>query len=503
MFAHGANVSAKIVNHRIHILLGPLIAVISALLVGMLSALDQKVVFMLGVAIWMAWWWMTEAVPIAVTALLPLVLMPVFGIAPGKEVAKQYMDNIIFLFIGGFILAFAMEKWNLHKRIAYIILSRVGTQPSRILLGVMITAYVLSMWISNTASVMMLIAAVLALISEMDEHFKNVQHKRKIAVALLIGLAYAASIGGMATLVGTPTNMIFYREYMHAFPNATDMDFFQWAKFGVPVSLLLLASAYGTLYFMFCRHNNVSVVGKNYFQDKLKLLGKWTHEEKIVATVFFTTVTLWFTRSDINLGLFTFHGWGNIFGEHGHYLEDSTIAVLAAIALFVIPASGKKGQMIVWKDAERIPFDVILLFGGGFALAYGFEASGLSEWLSGALSGLKTVHPVLIVLAISALICFISEFASNVASIQLVLPVLIAGFGVGTIHPLFFLVPAALSASLGFMLPIATPPNTIVYGTKMIHAKELSRAGLVVNVAGIAVITLLAYLLYSFGYYTN
>lgn len=458
---------------------------------------------MLSVTVWVAWWWLTEAVPVAIASLLPLVLLPVLGIAPAKEVAKEYMDNIIFLFIGGFILAFALEKWNLHKRIAYLILTRVGTKPSRILLGVMVTSYLLSMWISNTATVMLLIAAVLALISEMDEHFKEVQHKRQIAVALLIGLAYSASIGGMATLVGTPTNMIFYREYMHAFPLATDMDFFQWAKFGVPMSLLLLLAAYGTLYFMFCRKNNVAVVGRHYFTDKLKLLGKWSYEEKTVATVFFITVSLWFTRSDIELGLFTFRGWGNIFGEHAKYLEDSTIAVLAAIVLFVIPASGNKGPMITWKDAERIPFDVILLFGGGFALAYGFEKSGLSLWVAGGISGLQTVHPVLIVLVIALLICVISEFASNVASIQLMLPILIAGFGSGTLHPLFFLLPAALAASLGFMLPIATPPNTIVYGTKMIHAKELSRAGLVVNLAGIGVITLIAFLLYTFGYYKS
>lgn len=489
-------------KQRIHVILGPAFALIGALLMYVFTDTGTNILFMLAITLWIAWWWLTEAVPIAVTALLPLVWLPILGIAPAKEVAKQYMDNIIFLFVGGFILAFALEKWNLHKRIAYIILSRVGTQPSRILMGVMMTSYLLSMWISNTATVMMLIAAVLALISEMDEHYKDVHHKRKVAVALLIGLSYAASIGGMATLVGTPTNMIFYREYMNAFPDSTDMDFFQWAKFGVPVSLVLLTSAYGALYFMFCRRNNVSVVGKHYFQDKLKLLGKWKYEEKVVAAVFFATVTLWFTRSDIDLGIFTFHGWGAIFGEHAKYLEDSTVAVIAAIALFLIPASRNQGPMIAWKDAERIPFDVILLFGGGFALAFGFETSGLSLWLADGISGLKHVHPVWVVLAISALICFISEFASNVASIQLMLPVLLAVFGAGTLHPLFFLVPAALSASLGFMLPIATPPNTIVYGTKMIRAKELSRAGLVVNLAGIGVITLIAFLLYQSGYYT-
>ncbi len=485
-------------KQRIHVIAGPLVALLSGLCMFLFSKVELNIIFMLGVTIWVAWWWMSEAVPIAITSLLPLVLLPILGIAAAKEVAKQYMDSIIFLFIGGFILAFALEKWNLHKRIAFIILSRVGTKPSSILFGVMGTCYLISMWISNTATVMMLIAAVLALISEMDEHSTDVKHKRKLAVALLIGLSYAASIGGMATLVGTPTNMIFYREYMNAFPNSTDMDFFQWAKIGIPVSLLLLAVAYATLYVMFCRKNNDAVVEKNYFRDKLQLLGKWTYEEKMVAGVFFVTAILWFTRSDIELGFFTFKGWSNILGEHSRFIDDSTVALFAAIALFLIPASGKKGPMITWKDAERIPFEIVLLFGGGFALAFGFEASGLSDWLAGGVKVLNTIHPVLIVLVIASLICFISEFASNVASIQLMLPVLIAGFGTGTIHPLFFLVPAALAASLGFMLPIATPPNTIVYGTKMIQAKELSRAGLVVNLAGIGIITLLAALMHAF-----
>jgi sodium-dependent dicarboxylate transporter 2/3/5 len=485
-------------KQRIHIVAGPLVALLSALSLFYFSEVKTEIVFMISVTIWVAWWWLTEVVPIAVTSLLPLVLLPLLGLAPAKDVARQYMDNIIFLFIGGFILAFALEKWNLHKRIAYIILSRVGTRPSRILLGVMATAYLLSMWISNTATVMMLIAAVMALISEMDEHFTHPKQKRKLAAALLIGLAYAASIGGMATLVGTPTNMIFYREYTSAFPLANDMDFFQWAKMGIPLSLLLALTAYFTLYIMFCRNNNEALVSKHYFKDKLRLLGRWTYEERVVSIVFCVAVVLWFTRSDIELGLFTLHGWSNLLGDHAKYIDDSTVAIVAAIVLFLIPASRKQGPMITWKDAERIPFEIVLLFGGGFALAFGFEVSGLSVWLSGTIGKFQTVHPVLIVFCVSVLICFISEFASNVASIQLMLPVLIAGFGTGHIPPLFFLVPAALSASLGFMLPIATPPNTIVYGTRLITAKELSRAGLVVNLAGIALITAMAALHYSF-----
>ncbi|HTF05599.1 MAG TPA: SLC13 family permease, partial [Bacteroidia bacterium] len=298
------------------------------------------------------------------------------------------------------------------------------------------------------------------------------------------------------------TNMIFYREYINAFPDAHDMDFFQWAKIGIPVSLFMIVCAYWTLRLMFFRNTRDEVVSRDYFRVKLKSLGAWTYEEKTVAGIFFCTAILWFTRSDIDLGYFTIHGWGGLFGEHAKFIEDSTVAIAAAIVLFLVPSSKPGERIMVWRDAERLPFEVILLFGGGFALAFGFEVSGLSAWMGEALSGLQNVHPVIIVVSIAVLVCVISEFASNVATIQLMIPILIATFGAGTIHPLFFLLPAAMAASLGFMLPIATPPNTIVYGTKFITTKELARAGLVVNISGIFAITLLASLLYYFGYYT-
>lgn len=487
-------------NQRIHILLGPLCAFIATILLWNLTALDHKVDFMVGVAIWMAWWWMTEVVPVAVTAMLPMILLPVLGIASAKETGTKYMDSILFLYIGGFILAFALEKWNLHKRIAYMILSIAGTKPSRILMGVMFTSYFISMWISNTATVMMLLAAVLALISEMDAHYVDQNRRKNLAAALLIGLAYAASIGGMATLVGTPTNMIFYREYMHNFPDAGDMDFFEWAKIGIPVSVFLLVVAYQVLRWMFFRSFNETVVSANYFKMKLQELGAWSQEERRVAWIFVGTVLLWFTRADIEFGSFAIRGWSSLLVGYEAYVDDGTIAVLAALLLFLMPASDGKSRLMTWTDAKRIPFEIILLFGGGFALAFGFEASGLSKVMAGSVAALN-IHPVMIVLVVVTMICIISEFASNVATIQLMIPLLISGFAGTAIHPLFILVPATLAASLGFMMPIATPPNTIAYGTKMIHAKDLAKAGLVVNIAGILGIMLVAYLLYAFGYY--
>lgn len=489
-------------NHRIHIILGPLCSLTGVLLLVGLTSLETKVAFMIGVAIWMAWWWMTEVVPVAVTALLPMILLPALGIASAKETGTKYMDSILFLYIGGFILAFALEKWHLHKRIAFLILSIAGTKPSRILMGVMFTSYFISMWISNTATVMMLLAAVLALVTEMDAHYTDEKRKRNLAAGLLIGLAYAGSIGGMATLVGTPTNMIFYREYTSNFPTANDMDFFEWAKIGIPVSVFLLIIAYQSLRMMFFRSLNESVVNADYFKLKLRELGPWTQEEKTVAGVFLMTVVLWFTRADIDFGNFIIPGWSNLLKGYENYIDDGTIAVFAAVLLFLIPASDRKSKLMTWSDAKRIPFEIILLFGGGFALAFGFEASGLSKTLAGSVASLN-VHPVLIVLFVVTMICVISEFASNVATIQLMIPLLVSGFAGGELNPLFILVPATLAASLGFMMPIATPPNTIVYGTKFIHAKELARAGLFVNVAGILGLTLLAYLLYTFGYYSN
>lgn len=480
-------------NQRLHIIIGPLAAVVVALTLRFFTLAPTEAQLMSAVVMLMAWWWMTEAVPLAVTSLLPVLLLPVLGIATAKETARQYMDNILFLFIGGFILAFALEKWNLHKRIAYMILSKVGTKPSSILLGVMLTSFFISMWISNTATVMLLLAAVMALVSEMDVHISSPEAKRKLGAGLLIGLAYSASIGGLATLVGTPTNMIFYREYQRAFPAANDMDFMHWVVIGFPAALLLLLTAYLTLRYMFCERINTAVVDRFYFRDKLKALGKWSREERIIAWVFLITVTLWFTRSDLDFGSYTIPGWASaIFGAKSKFIEDSTVAILAAIILFLIPASDKKQKLIEWKDAERLPFDIILLFGGGFALAYGFEVSGLSEWVASGFSHLKGMSPVLLVFGLSVLICIISEFASNVASIQLMIPVLLAGYQELGVSALFLLVPATLSASLGFMLPVATAPNTIVFGTKRIRTSEMMRAGLIVDIAGVIIITLIA-----------
>jgi solute carrier family 13 (sodium-dependent dicarboxylate transporter), member 2/3/5 len=480
---------------NVHRIAGPLAAVLIWTFTD-LSPGNPEVTAMAAIASWMAWWWMTEAVPLAVTSLLPFLLFPVLGITSAKDVAREYMDNIIFLFIGGFILAFAIERWNLHKRIALKILLAVGIKPSHILLGVMLTAWLVSMWISNTATVMMLLSAVMALIKQVEEHVTDEKARKRFATAILIGLAYSASIGGLATLVGTPTNMIFYRAWKESFPLSEEVNFLSWMKIGVPVSLALLLFTWALLNYFFIRKYEKPPITKQFFRDELRKLGKMGYEEKAVFGIFIMTAALWFTRSSIDFGAFRYPGWASLFGKHMEFIQDSTVAIFAAILLFLIPSRSEKGKFLMsWSDAEKLPLDIILLFGGGFALALGFDRSGLSDWIAGQLHGLQGLPLPVVILGMCVTITIISEFASNVASIQLMLPILLALYKPLGISPLVLLIPATMSASLGFMLPVATAPNTIVFGTRRIRTRDMYSIGIWVDLAGILLITGVAMLL--------
>jgi sodium-dependent dicarboxylate transporter 2/3/5 len=479
-------------SKTIKLLLGPLLAVLIYTCFDLVPG-NPMVTKMAAVAVWMAVWWLTEVVHLAVTALLPVILMPMLGIADSKTTAFQYMDPIIFLFIGGFIIAFAIERWRLHQRIALKILMIVGTSPSRILFGVMLTSFLISMWISNTATVMMLISAVLAVIVQIEKHFKEEHHSHKMASALLIGLAYSATIGGMATLVGTPTNMIFLREYSEKFPQNHDMNFLSWFIIGFPIALIFLLIAFFVLKKMFIKKDAELIIDKRYFHDAYKRLGKMSYEEKVVSVVFCLTAVLWFTREDIDFGAFRIRGWANLF-PFKNYLSDSTVAIFMAVILFLIPARSEKGRAIItWEDVTKLPYDIVLLFGGGFAMAKGFELSGLSNWFAMQLKFDSTTNIYLLIFGLCILITIISEFASNVACIQLMLPILIAIQKTTGVHPLMLMVPATLAASLGFMLPVATAPNTIVFGSNRLKVKDMLKAGLVLDVVGILLITIASY----------
>lgn len=454
-------------------------------------SVNHQAALMGAVVVWVAFWWLTETVDLAITSLLPFILLPVLGISKADVVAMQYMNQIIFLFIGGFFIAYAMEKWGLHERLAYKIILLTGNTPAKVLLGVMITSWFISMWVSNTATVMMLIAAVLAIVKQKDIYHEN--SRKGSATALLIGLSFSATIGGMATPVGTPPNMIFMGMYEKAFPQNPPIDFLQWMAIGLPFSFLMLVASYFSIKMMFIPTQVNHKFDMEIILNRYKSLGRMKREEKIVSGIFLVTVMLWLFRENLNLGVVHLKGWSHIFGVYSSYIKDSTVVIFTSFFLFIIP-SKQNIPLLDWKDAERIPLSVILLFGAGFALADGFESSGLSNLAATQLYGLQGLPEWLILLGIAITVTILSEFASNTASVQLVLPVVIPLAAVLGMNPLLLMLTATFSASLGFMLPVATSANTIVYGTGEIKTRDMMRVGILLDVIGVLLITAIMYL---------
>jgi sodium-dependent dicarboxylate transporter 2/3/5 len=460
---------------------------------------NPAVSYTLAVAVLMALWWITEIVPLAVTSLLPFILFPVLGVMNGKLVASNYFNDIIFLFLGGFLFALAMQKWNLHRRIALKLLLLVGNSPAKIMLGFMLATSFLSMWISNTATTMLMIPILMSIIVKLEEVNKN-KSIHLFSTGLLLAVAYSASIGGVSTLVGTPPNLSFARIFAIYFPEAPEISFALWFFYAFPIVVVLLSITYGYLYLVFIRRNskNWSTINTSDIETEYKNLGPWVAEQKIIAFLFILLAILWFTRADLNFGIFSVKGWSNLFANP-KYLNDGTVAITIAVLLFLLPSKNGHGKFIMdWKTAEKIPWDIILLFGGGFALASGFKESGLSYWFGDQLIWLKGVHPIIIVLSVSLLITFLTELTSNVATVETFLPVL-AGLAMSLeLNPLLFMLPATISASLAFMMPAATPPNAIIFGTKRIKVIEMSKTGFILNFIGIVIVTLATYYLATF-----
>jgi solute carrier family 13 (sodium-dependent dicarboxylate transporter), member 2/3/5 len=478
------------IGKKISLAAGPL----AGLGIGLFTELapgEPQVAMMAGIVLWMAIWWMTEAVPVAATALIPVFMLPLSGIADATQTAEQYMDPILFLFIGGFMIAIAIEKWNLHKRIALRILMKVGASPAKVLFGIMLTSWLMSMWISNTATVMMMLAAVMALISKMSAVRKDDQ----FAKAILLGLAYASSIGGMATLVGTPTNMIFLRVYSHQFPDATPIHFSSWMAIAFPLSSMLLVICFLILRRLFLRESKAQDLPTDYFKEEYLSLGKASFEEKAVGVIFGLTALLWISRADFELGNYYIKGWSALFSYPG-FLSDGAVAVVMALLLFVIPSRQEPSRaLLTWSDAERLPFGIILLFGGGFALAMGVQQSGLSTWLAQGLHFASNWHPFVFLIAVVAFVSILTEFTSNMSSIQLIIPILIPLSGVLGMDALLLLIPATIAASMCFMLPVATGPNTIVFGTGHLRVPDMMRAGIWLDIAGVIIVSVYMYLI--------
>lgn len=468
------------VSKKIGLLLAPLLFLFTINApVELVSEQGDKVI---AVATWMIVWWITESVHIAVTALLPLILFPLLGIMTPNEVGANYGSPIIFLFFGGFVLALALEKVNLHKRIALTIIRFTGTTPNKVVLGFMIATAFMSMWISNTAStvVMLPIAiSVIKLLIDDDDGFTK--GDRNFALSVMLGIAFSANAGGIATVIGTPPNSVLIGLLENEYNK--EISFVKWMTMGLPFSVMMVFFCYWVLVkWMFpCKHIEFSTSAQ-LIKTELQKLGPISKREKRVLTIFGVTVSLWITRTLINQLL------------PGLKLTDTIISMICAVSLFSIPLSFKKGSFILqWKDTSKLAWGILLLFGGGLALAKGMALSGLVDAITITIQQSKL--PVLITVSLLIiLMLFMTELMSNVALVAVLAPV-VAGIAIGLGVPmLYVLIPVTMASSCAFMLPMATPPNAIVFASGYVKVNQMVRAGVLLNL--IAVGLLILYYIY-------
>lgn len=453
----------------------------------------QHINSMGAVASLMAILWITEALPLAVTSLFPVVLFPVLGIDSGDKTAESYINSTIFLYLGGFMIALAMERWNLHRRIALTIISIVGSRPSGLILGFMLATAFLSMWMSNTATAVMMLPIGLSIISKHEE-LTGSKEAKKFALPLLLGIAYAASIGGTATLIGTPPNISFTRILTIIFPDAPEVNFGNWFLLAFPIALILLIFTWLILTRLVYKVERTTSTGKSEIKEELASLGPASREEKLVGTVFLITAALWMTRANLNLGMFVLPGWSGLFPK-SVFLNDGTVAIFAALLLFVMPSRENESRLLGGEVFKKVPWDIILLFGGGFALAKGFVISGLSTHIGNQLSSIGGLHPLLITFMIAIAISMLTELTSNTATTEMVLPILAAFSVAAGINPLLLMITGTLSASMAFMLPAATPPNSVIFGSGRVTIPEMARTGIFLNLFASVLITIFVYFL--------
>ncbi|HLS83519.1 MAG TPA: SLC13 family permease [Arenimonas sp.] len=499
-------------------LLGLLVAAVAWWWLGDSPGLGSDARWVAAITVLMALWWMTEAIPLAATALLPIVLIPALTARGLAETSAPYASPIIFLFLGGFLIAIAMEKWNLHRRIALLTLLRVGAQPRRIVLGMMLATGFLSMWVSNTATTLMMLPiglSVLALVAEGNGGAGAVaapagegRHRRgrvdfiadpqvrRFGTCLLLSIAWAASMGGLGTLLGSPPNAIL-AGYAAA-ELGRRIGFLEWMMVGVPLAFSFILIAWWLMTRWLYRFELEEIPGsREMLRGELRRLGRAGQGEKLVLLVFATAAFLWVVPGLLaglpGLG----RGWAWL-----DALDDTAIAIGAGLSLFLLPGRGRHEMLLTWKDAEEgLPWGVLLLFGGGLSLASAVAGTGLDQWLGQQVAGLGVLPTLLLVAAVVTLVVFLTEVTSNTATAATFIPVL-GGIAVGIgADPLLLLLPAAFAATSAFMLPVGTPPNAIVFGTGAVGIAQMARGGFVLNLVAIVLITGLCWLLggYAFG----
>lgn len=457
---------------------------------------NPNVTKMAAVAVLMAVWWITEAIPLAATSLVPLIAFPLLGILSGETTAGSYINSVIFLFLGGFLLALAMENWGLHKRIALKIITLFGGSLNSIVVGFMAATAFMSMWISNTATAIMMLPIAIAIISKLEDEFGKEQ-THNFSVTLMIAIAYACSLGGICTLIGTPPNLAFIRILKITFPESPSIGFGTWMLLAIPIAIIMLSFAAFLLTKVFFRYDKNLTLDKNFIKEEYNLLGKISFEEAVVGIIFFVTAMLWIFRVDMNLGFINIPGWERLF-SFSKYLNDGTVAIAMALLLFIIPAKAGTNHRKTILDTtvfNKVPWGIILLFGGGFALAEGFTSTGLSKFIGLKLQTMTDFSPLIIAASVSLAITFLTELTSNTAVTQMILPIIASVAMAAQINPLLLMITAAISASMAFMLPVATPPNTIVFASERIRIIDMAKVGFVMNLLGVIVISLLVYLI--------
>jgi sodium-dependent dicarboxylate transporter 2/3/5 len=454
---------------------------------------------MAAIVIIMAVFWIFEVVPIAITSLFPIFLFPLFGILDTKSTALFFGKEIIFLFLGGLMLAQGIQNSNLHKRIALNIVNIIGSKPANLVLGFMIATAGLSMWISNTASVMVMMPIGLSIIEEMKEVKNSKKFLSKFAVALMLGIAYSADIGGMATLIGTPPNMVFMEMYHELFPDLPKVGFAQWMMMGLPVAITFLFTGWLLMTKVIFRMPKTKIFSSgDIIKDMLKSLGKVRRDELASGLIFLSAAILWVTGSDITLSeTFVIHGWRSAFGLE--MVSDASIAVATSLLLFLIPSNDRPTEkLLTWSKARELPWGILLLFGGGFAIAGGFNSSGLSNVIGNLFASLEIDSPILIVLIVCFVLTFLTEITSNTATTNLILPILAKASVVLGLDPRILMIPATLSASCAFMMPIASPTQAIIFGSGHVKIKQMIRAGILFNIWGVLIVTSVFYLMAKF-----
>lgn len=470
-------VNLPVNSHMFKILIGPLLAM--PVLLTDFAGLSVSGERMLAVAVLMAVWWAVEAFPLAVTSLVPLILLPAFGITPMPEVAGSYTHPITFLLFGGFVLAIAIEKCGLHERTAYKFLSLLGVNARYLVGGLMLVAGFTSMWITNTSTTLMLLPVAISMTLMIRENFSHLDAKEldDFDIAVFLGLAQGATLGGISTIIGTAPNA-----YAAGFIESSfgiEISFAQWMSFGVPLMLVMLPLSWLLLTrVMHPVDFDITDEMRGLMADRLKALGALSTSEKRVMFVFLLTVLAWMSRKYVIAA----------FGLTG--ITDTTVAIGAVFLLFLIPAGDRPGTLMTWPDMNKLPWGVLLLFGGGFALAGGISGSGVSGWIGAQLAPIGVAPVFIILLCVVAVIVFLTEITSNVATTTTFLPV-VAALALEIGQPsLQLVIPAALAASFAFMFPVATPPNAIVFGSGKVTIRNMLRAGLGLNLVSIVVLTL-------------